>query len=154
MQLKSALSFGGFRLLKWSSNVPELFDKLDVEERAETTFNLDLQPSPIKRMLGVQWDMKEDIFTVQVDYTHSVPTKRKILSCIASVYDPIGFTSPALLPARLLMQDLCKANLSWDDTVSGEHARRWSQWIRSLSSMSTLRIPRCLNLENATNGRI
>ncbi|KAF8765234.1 hypothetical protein HNY73_023220 [Argiope bruennichi] len=51
-----------------------------------------------------------------IDCTQEKPvTKRVLLSVINSVYDPIGFTAPALLLPKLLMQEACRGKIGWDE---------------------------------------
>ena len=46
-------------------------------------------------------------------------TKRNILCTVCSLFDPLGFAAPVALTARRLVQDLRKANIGWDDHISG-----------------------------------
>ena len=45
-------------------------------------------------------------------YTH-----REILSVTSSIYDPLGFVTPAVVPAKKLIQDLCKKGLGWGEKI-------------------------------------
>ena len=45
-------------------------------------------------------------------------TRRGILSFLSSVYDPLGFLAPVVLPAKKLPQDLCREKLGWDNLIS------------------------------------
>ncbi|GBM98523.1 hypothetical protein AVEN_53815-1 [Araneus ventricosus] len=61
-------------------------------------------------VLGLSWDVVSDELSCKLpantDCTQEKPvTKRALLSVINSVYDPIGFTAPALLLPKLLMQE-------------------------------------------------
>ncbi|KAF4531529.1 hypothetical protein B566_EDAN019551, partial [Ephemera danica] len=114
-RVKDALSAGGFHLTKWSSNVSGILAGIPPEEVAEDRLDVDLQPSSLRRTLGVQWDMLTDQFMFHVDSQTGVLTKRSMLSYIASLYDPLGFVVPVLLTGRLLFQQLCKIQLGWDE---------------------------------------
>ena len=72
-------------------------------------------------------------------------TPREILSVISSIYDPLGFVSPAVVPARKLMQDLCKQGLGWDEKI-GNYALE--KWISVLPKCSHIAVPRCLKPTN------
>ena len=39
---------------------------------------------------------------------------------IATVYDPLGFASPLLLPGREMNQELCKLKLDWNEKLPRE----------------------------------
>ena len=45
------------------------------------------------------------------------PTRRSILSVVSSAYDPLGLAAPFVLPAKQLLQDLCRVKLEWDDPI-------------------------------------
>ncbi|TNN20866.1 Gag-Pol polyprotein, partial [Schistosoma japonicum] len=42
-------------------------------------------------------------------------TRRSIFSSIASLYDPPGLLAPVILPAKQLLQRLCKSGLEWNE---------------------------------------
>ena len=41
-------------------------------------------------------------------------------------------TAPALLPAKKILQDLCKLSINWDDEILQEYRDRWERWKASL----------------------
>jgi len=63
-QLRELLSRGGFRLLKWFSNRPEVMETIPESERASSVLDLDLHKErlPVERTLGLRWDMQKDMF--------------------------------------------------------------------------------------------
>ena len=71
-------------------------------------------------------------------------TKRGILSIITKIFDPLGFLSPILLTAKIIQQDLWKAELGWDDIAPADILKRWNSWVNALPTVERLRIPRCL----------
>ena len=54
--------------------------------------------------------------------------RRGLLSVTSSVYDPLGFVSPFILTAKVILQDLCKRKLDWYDRIPDEDLRRWQTW--------------------------
>ena len=48
-----------------------------------------------------------------------IPTKRSVISFISRFYDPIGFMSLVLIRFKVLMQELCKSQLSHLKVVPG-----------------------------------
>ena len=103
------LAKGGFRLTKWQCNRPEVLQSIPKDERAQSMLNLDLKDAPpIQRALGLKWDMESDKFIFDGVLKDKPTTRRGILSLVSSVYDPLGFLAPDVLPAKKLLQDLCR----------------------------------------------
>jgi len=53
------------------------------------------------------------------------PTKRGILSTLASVFDPHGLISPVVVSAKILFQELCQGKLDWGDPLPEDKQGRW-----------------------------
>ena len=70
-------------------------------------------------------------------------TRRGILSVICYVYDPLGFVSPCILPAKAIQQDLCLKGLGWDDPIPETSKQKWEAWLRELPKLEQFQIPRC-----------
>ena len=41
----------------------------------------------------------------------------KALSAVASIFDPIGFLTPFILKAKLLLQSMWRLKIGWDDKL-------------------------------------
>ncbi|XP_039608848.1 uncharacterized protein LOC120528780, partial [Polypterus senegalus] len=70
-------------------------------------------------------------------------TRRGILSVVSSVYDPLGFLAPALLPAKLILRDLCKEKFGWDEEVEVKHIQKWKKWMDDLKLLTDYKVNRC-----------
>ena len=96
-------------------------------------------------LLGVQWDTVTDEFLFRLPSfkADSRLTKRLILSHVASVYDPYGLISPALLPVKNIQAKIwsSESNAKWDDYLSKESR---SEFIRAVSTWENVefRLPR------------
>ncbi|KAK3745377.1 hypothetical protein QZH41_001405 [Actinostola sp. cb2023] len=62
----------------------------------------------------------------------------------SSIYDPLGFISPYVLPAKFILQDLCRQGFGWDDPVPEREQERWNQWLEELPKLKELEVNRCL----------
>ncbi len=71
-------------------------------------------------------------------------TRRGILSVVNSIYDPLGFLSPFTLPPKLMLQELCKRKVGWDDKISQTFLQKWTQWLANLQKLSLLKVERCI----------
>ncbi|CAB3987192.1 Hypothetical predicted protein [Paramuricea clavata] len=76
-----------------------VMETLSIDDRAKGLRDLDLclDTFPVKRSLGVYWDLENDAFTYQVSLPKKPFTHRGVLSVINSVYDPFGVAAPAML---------------------------------------------------------
>ena len=54
---------------------------------------------------------------------------------MSSVYDPLGFISPFLLSAKIILQDLCRRELKWDDVIPRDCLHQTQRWFESLPAM-------------------
>ncbi|GFS49962.1 DUF1758 domain-containing protein [Nephila pilipes] len=104
-------------------------------------------------VLGLSWDIVSDELSCKlpsnIDCTQGNPvTKRVLLSVINSEYDPIGFTAPALLLPKLLIQEAWKGKISWDKVLPVELEHKYRLWETTMHFMSKCAIPQRLFAEN------
>ncbi|GFS59627.1 uncharacterized protein NPIL_241391 [Nephila pilipes] len=71
-------------------------------------------------------------------------SKRKLLSIVNSIYDPIGFTSLATLLSKLLLQEAWRNKLDWDEELPPDMQKRYQRWAKHLDHIERCRIPRKL----------
>ena len=116
LKLIYLLAEGDFRLTKFLSSCKEVSKSIPVEKRATAPYlDLDLDHLPINCALGLGWDAEEDEFFFSSIQTDKPLTKRGILSVVSSLFDPLGFLAPFILPVTVLLQDLWGKKLDWDD---------------------------------------
>ena len=51
-------------------------------------------------------------------------------------------TQKMTFKAKIMIQDLWKQNLSWDEDVPSEHKDQWLNWISDISNLTSIEIPR------------
>ncbi|XP_006816327.1 uncharacterized protein LOC102803409 [Saccoglossus kowalevskii] len=141
--LPEMLAKGGFHLTKWISNCREILALIPEAERASSVMNLDMENLPIDRALGIQWDVEKDAFNFRIGDRLKEETRREMLSFVASVYDPLGFAAPFVLPAKRILQELCRVGYGWDEKVPEDQLSNWREWRKKLPTLMTLAIPRC-----------
>ena len=150
LKFKKIFSDVGFALRKWSSNSKKLLELIrknkpdatnitNAEESQEKSSyaeimlghpNQDAQAEGEQKMLGLLWNTKEDTLVFRFGHLIKLPkelpaTKCSVLKVLSSVYDPIGFISPFVIPMKILFQDLCSEKEDWDSPLSAEHLKRW-----------------------------
>lgn len=132
---------GGLRLLKWSSNHPDLIK--DIQDESNDGL-VKLDPESSTKALGVSWNSREDvlIFEVKPAKNQDILTKKTMLSQIAQLYDPLGIVAPVITYAKIQMQILWKLNIQWDDPVPENIVLEWNKYQEELPSLSHWKIPR------------
>ncbi|OON22531.1 hypothetical protein X801_01571, partial [Opisthorchis viverrini] len=140
-QLKSMLEDGGFNLSKWVSNDLRVLKLLPESDCAVDCVQLSLNEPSIHRTLGLNWNLKEDSYRFHVQPVTSLSTRRNILSYVSSFFDSLGYLSPVILTAKLLLQRLCKLKFEWDEIIEGVELDLWSKWSRSIQLIQNLLRP-------------
>ena len=144
-RLYGMLARGGFHLTKWLSSSRSVMSGIAAKERIDPTLDLDLDPLPTEKTLGVYWDSERDAFLFKVQTLPGASTKRQILSSTACIYDPLGFLAPVILSAKMLLQEIWKEDFGWDEPLPERLLKDWKNWSESLENLPDLRIPRCFN---------
>ena len=148
--IKEMCHRGGFNLHKFTSNSKEVLKQILVKDRAESVrdLNLGYDALPLERALGVQWYADSDTFKFVISLAEKPCTQRGILSTISTIFDPLGFVAPILLEGKVILQELCRNDISWDDSIPDEIRDRWMKWKSEITELQTLSIPRCYRPEN------
>ncbi|XP_018397196.1 PREDICTED: uncharacterized protein LOC108775361 [Cyphomyrmex costatus] len=136
------LKRGGFELRKWSSNSSSLRDAQGTHKKR---FILAGDHGNETRALGVIWNCESDIFKFESIGQHSLlkePTKCSILSRIALIFDPLGLLGPSIVIVKIIMQELWRAKVDWDESISHELHTRWKEYEHKLQSLGSIEISR------------
>lgn len=136
---------GGLRLHKFNSNEREVLSCVDPSERATGVECLDLNhdSTSVEHALGLQWSVKSDYFSFNVNVKDKPGTRRGILSVVASLYDPLGFVAPFVLSGKCILQELCRRHVQWDDPLPDDLRPRWEEWKSGLEGLRGVSISRC-----------
>ena len=140
--LVALLKVGGFYLIKFVSNVPDVITALDPDNR-ESNFSVkDICRSPDQssHVLGLKWDHVKDnfVFSRGIDRPlEKTITQRTVLSFVSSAFDPIG------LVARFLLKDIWRiSGQKRDDDLSEETKKQFLEWHSGLLLLGSLTITR------------
>lgn len=144
-QLIGLTESGGFKLSKWASNVNSILENVAENER-EINSPLELHLDETIKILGLAWNPSIDCFQYRVTLPESAasPTKRNILSEVASLFDPLGFLAPVVIAAKIFLQELWAEGFAWDQSLSQSLATRWLEYRGALPQLIELEIPRWL----------
>lgn len=137
---------GGFHLTQWISNSRNVLQAIPEKEHSKNVseLNLDRDQLPEERALGLQWCMESDTFNFRMDCKERAHTRRGILSVVSSVYDPLGYIAAITLPAKQILQDLCRRNCAWDEEIPKILSQQWVSWLTDLKELSRFQVSRCL----------
>lgn len=128
---------GNLCVHKIMSSHKELLDSIPEDQLASKS------PDGRYKVLGLYWDVETDVLCVPLCVKVTEPTRRGILSTIASVFDPLGIASPLILQAKLILQELCKMSCSWDAAVPDDLLNRYIQWWDVLQRLQQIQVTRC-----------
>lgn len=148
IEMNKLMKEGGFELQKWCSNSQVLLCYIEKDKKS-TNDSLTFKINETIKVLGISWNKNEDNFR----YTYHLPdldepmTKRRVLSNIARLYDPMGWIVPVLITAKIYMQKLWKSGLDWDQNLPTELLNEWLKFQDDLDNVKQICIPRWLNLK-------
>ncbi len=142
-EIDNILEKGGFKIKEWLSN--EQLQKNTASQPQNDMQVKQLQQGSEDKVLGVAWNSANDnlsfVTKVQCD---NPSTKRKILSQVAKVYDPIGFATAFLIRAKIGLQELWQMGVDWDDDLPAEIKGKWMKFFEELKELNKIFFPRGL----------
>ena len=144
--LKTTLMTAGFKLTKFVSNEQTAIDNVnDGDENSKDCH----------RVLGVQWNKSTDKFFHQkpskFDTNADNYTVRKLLSLIACLFDPLGIIATVISTLKIILQEIWKEGLAWDDHLPRKKRKSIQTWIDNYMCSSPIEVPHCLTLDVATS---
>ncbi|XP_075163077.1 uncharacterized protein LOC142235702 [Haematobia irritans] len=142
-QLISMLNTAGFPLKKIASNCPQVLSSVPRDNILDTDI-LRVYESSEMKTLGFKWNAMRDEFTYEfhIPPETGVATKRQILSTVSRLFDPVGWVSPIIIQAKILLQQLWMEGTQWDEVVRPSTLQKWTTFLRNMEEISLIRIPR------------
>lgn len=161
---KQRMAKGGFKLRKWMTNDKVLRERIaqiesnatesaivtsEEESYAKFILGAGQANKSCSKVLGLPWDCEKDVIQFSFEKVVSKaldtePTKRSLLSLLASIFDPLGIISPIIVCMKVLFQELCCENLDWDSKLEGKAKKKWGEWVEDLSKIGDITIGRCV----------
>ncbi|XP_036335546.1 uncharacterized protein LOC118745966 [Rhagoletis pomonella] len=139
----------GFDLRNFTSNSDKVLAALGGTATAKPIMSE--EGLTTEKVLGIFWQPSTDSFKFRLKF-HNIneaiivgerrPTKREMLSILMSIFDPLGFISHITTTAKLLIREIWKRKLSWDDPLSDDLTTAWRLWRQNLSTVTDLEFPR------------
>ncbi|GBN10469.1 hypothetical protein AVEN_201268-1 [Araneus ventricosus] len=128
---QKVMSTACFNLRGWESNFPCKYVS---------------KSSGVTGVLGMLWDLDKDALKCNINLKaltcENRVTKRLILSLVQQIFDPIGILTPATLFPKLLLQEMWKKGISWDEILPGYFLEEFYKWLAEMPLLSNVEIPR------------
>ncbi|XP_058816619.1 uncharacterized protein LOC131679884 [Topomyia yanbarensis] len=141
---------GGFKMRGWISNSPNVMKALSSGDVPEKSMDV-TSDIALEKVLGMWWNTESDDFRFKLSKERHAdllfgtkhPTKREVLSVLMSIYDPLGLIANFLMPLKLLLQEVWRSGVTWDEPIESRQLQKWKAWLCYLPQASSVRIPRC-----------
>ncbi|XP_059079972.1 uncharacterized protein LOC131878092 [Tigriopus californicus] len=143
--IKTICNRGRFNLTEITANNREVLNSLSTSELAKDIREMDFanEDLPVERALGVAWRVELDVFGFKIREPDGSPNSRRgLLSSVYAIYDPFGFIGPAILPAKRILQELCRRKCNWDTEIPDDLKTIWIRWGGELNLLSSYEVPR------------
>ncbi|XP_075170238.1 uncharacterized protein LOC142242552 [Haematobia irritans] len=144
---------GGFHMRNWASNSTEVLQALGEPSGCESkTFEVEVGINQCNKILGLYWEPKTDVFKINLKFVRLnrpvlvddiVPTKREVLQVLMSVFDPLGFVSCFMSYLKIILQEIWRCGIEWDQPLTSELFEKWKKWLQCLPIITRIEIPRC-----------
>jgi hypothetical protein len=69
-------------------------------------------------------------------------TKRRFLSTTSSIFDPLGLLAPIIIIPKIIMQELWKAKVGWDEELPPQLNKLCISCLEDLASQCIITVPR------------
>ncbi|XP_073811801.1 uncharacterized protein [Musca autumnalis] len=141
--LINILRSAGFELRKWASNSKEILRGLSRCDLLNEEF-LELGDKSSAKTLGIRSNASSDSFYFVMDKIEerSSYSKRQVLSIIAKIFDPLGWLSPIVVTAKILMQNIWLDDIGWDDPLKPLSLSSWKTFVSNVEGIEQIAIPR------------
>ncbi|XP_058446466.1 uncharacterized protein LOC131427358 [Malaya genurostris] len=152
LDVKQVHSKGGFNIRNWLSNSEYVLRRLGEKNDDDVKSFLIDKSSTAERVLGLVWRPTDDVLSFQVALrddlqvlidAKAVPTKRQVLQIVMSFFDPLGFISAFVIHGKIIIQEIWKTGIGWDDPITSEIAQDWFRWISFFDQLQMVKVPRC-----------
>ncbi|XP_018404107.1 PREDICTED: uncharacterized protein LOC108780791 [Cyphomyrmex costatus] len=118
-QLIHMVDKGSFKIRKWTSNNNEILQDLASSSKGQL---LELDKEGSAKTLGINWNPTKDLF--QYHILSDAPNPRLL--------------GPIIITAKLMIQQLWKMQIDWDESLPMDLQAKWSHYIKELQILKEL----------------
>ncbi|XP_068697571.1 uncharacterized protein [Montipora foliosa] len=130
---KEVFQESSMNLREWGSNSKEFLKSIPEQDRVKET---------ITKVLGILWNTVADQLAIKGSKPTECSSKREVLKSIATVFDPLGFFTPATLRGKLFLQELWASEKEWDEKLEEEMLHKWLKIQKENECIPMVTIPR------------
>ncbi|XP_055585561.1 uncharacterized protein LOC129738407 [Uranotaenia lowii] len=149
---------GGFEIRGWLSNSRNVMEAMGESDVAPK--NMDIGAAlATEKVLGMWWDTISDTFTFKTPKRcrpelmtgSEIPTKREVLRVLMLIYDPLGFLANFLMYLKVLLQEIWRSGVQWDEPINEQQFEKWCVWLKVLQQVENVSIPRCYRTKTSSS---
>ncbi|XP_055618639.1 uncharacterized protein LOC129763518 [Toxorhynchites rutilus septentrionalis] len=144
----SLLAKGCFGAHKWCANHSEILQDVPESLRGNSFEVTDDNTKNTVKTLGVMWNPIEDWFSVSVldnDDVSDDMTRRRLLSQLARIFDPLGLFGPVITIAKLILREVSMLQIEWDDPVPYDICSKWRSFRNEMTMLNAVHLPRWIS---------
>ncbi|XP_063426809.1 uncharacterized protein LOC134710384 [Mytilus trossulus] len=144
-EARTMMKEAGFNLRSWTSNS----ENIRTLAKTENVLDKDINT----KVLGMLSNSKSDDLMYQKCeiQLRDIVTKKEILKHSSKIYDPLGILSPVTIRTKMLIQDLWKSKLDWDEPVPENFKATWINVASDLEKATQIVFPRYYFSSNSTS---
>ncbi|XP_055909887.1 uncharacterized protein LOC129944468 [Eupeodes corollae] len=120
----------GFQIRNWVSNSMTVLSALNT--KSADTINLSSERElATENVLGMWWSTSDDSFVFKISNRYK---NEDVLRGLLAFY---------VIHAKIIFQEIWRSGCSWDEFVHDKEYSKWLHWIRLLTEVTAMKIPRC-----------
>lgn len=134
---------GGFTMAKWLSNSNHVLRELDCVPSGDRK-----EVSDSTMVLGIAWTPSNDLFSFRSRFESlpglkvDIPTKSELLAFQAGMYNPNGGMSFITVLPKILMREVWREPLGWNELIPENLHRAWRQLKEQVLQAGRHQVPR------------
>ena len=164
--MTTLLKKGSFIIKEWNISHKDKEHDLNEQEMPE------INERSEGKALGMYWNIKLDQlkFKCKLNFSEKVRkqktgpnlspndikgrvpilTKRKILSQVNGIYDPLGLVAPFIVKAKIMLRKLWMIkDIDWDDHIPDEDQKAWEKFFEESGDLEKIKFKRCMKPADA-----
>ena len=147
MEVQKCLQQGDFKLTKFLSNCSEVLERIPCEDLDES--------KDFSCVLGQKWNFVGDKFFIkpsdEFPKNAAMFSQRKLVSFVASIFDPIGTASPGTIRFKVVMQQIWQLGLKWDTPLPEKLHKPLQKILNSCFGSPPIELLRAFNFKFTRN---